>query len=344
MFSVVVSILALIASVVSVATCQFVKVKDGGPYLSLIAGWGGNSWDGSCSYDFWQYYSDGLEPDLEEDIALAAMAFGLIAACFGAILFSIVIASIFIFPKWMRFAVPSLAFVTTICQSMVFLLFASEPCTKDHADWNNDDWYNDDWHNDVYGKECYTSNGTFIYPNSYSRALDNTKSSKGLRGLQGVSVNFTSPTLSPTILPTSTPTYCYYLATVEPLSYAYSGTSGPGCSFSLGAVAALLAIALWFMCFVVMLFRRKSCNCNQCCCPDENNARSMNETLEQNNPADFQQIITEVNQSDGSKLTVTTFQPIFKEKITRTEVVHLDGSKSVKVTSERFETPLHDKK
>ena len=342
--------IALILSVISVTTCKFVKVKDG-PWVSLIAGWGHYKWGDSCDYSFWQEYSDGPEPNLEESIAYVTMSFGLIASCLGVIVLCFIVASIFVLPRWMRFLIPSLAFVTTICQSLTFLIFETEACTDEHESFYDDDWY--DWN----GKECYASNGTLLYSNTVVPFTEDETFYNNRRKLEEETNSPLSlsllPSPVPTSVPSSIPTYCYYYAYT---SLVYRGSSGPGCSFSMGAWTSVFATSLWLLCSIIMSFRRTACDCKGCCSPrlvqnrqnNPANVQQSNSTYTRGNipssssalmkyqPIDVQHTITEITRTDGSKVTVATYQPIFKAKTTTTEVIRLDGTKSVKTTHEEY--------
>lgn len=96
---------AFILSVVAVATCEFMKVKDG-DYFGL---WNHGKTDNDNSY---YYYSDGCTTDfshnpiydgldLEDSSTLAARAFGTIAAIVGGLIFLGSFVALFAYPRWL---------------------------------------------------------------------------------------------------------------------------------------------------------------------------------------------------------------------------------------------------
>ena len=155
----------------------------------------------------------------------------------------------------------------------------------------------------------------------------------------------------PTPVPSQMPSYCYDYGYEYPFPDIYYPTSGPGCELSLGAGVSIAAIILWFISGIVLLFRkprnRPIVKCCKPCAPCCDEATSYPGTYSSNisgatntENADIRMVVNEVANLDGSKRAVTSFEPGYKEKKTVVELIHLDGSSTVKTF---HETIVHNK-
>ena len=157
----------------------------------------------------------------------------------------------------------------------------------------------------------------------------------------------------------------------------YSGNYiGDGCKLSIGAALAITATILWLSCGILLLFQRPSskvvanrnacignlllfrrfcskvhARCNACCasgncCANSNDSHDplptpsvgVRPNLDLNYTSqDLKKVVKEIVNTDGSKMIVTTYEPIYKEKTVVTEYVNFDGTKVIKRTNEKYE-------
>ena len=138
--------------------------------------------------------------------------------------------------------------------------------------------------------------------------------------------------------------------------YNYSGNYiGDGCKLSIGAALAITASILWLICGILLLFRRPSgkalasrnaCCASGNCCANSNDSYDSLPTppvgvrpnLDLNySSQDLKRVVKEIVNTDGSKMIITTYEPIYKEKTVVTEYVNFDGTKVIKRTNEKYE-------
>ena len=151
---------------------------------------------------------------------------------------------------------------------------------------------------------------------------------------------------------------------------------GCGCKLSIGAAFAITASILWLSCGILLLFRRPSgkalASRNACCgnlllfrrlsgkvlegfnacCASGNCCASsivshdplptpsvgVRPNLDLNYTSqDLKKVVKEIINTDGSKMIITTYEPIYKVKTVVTEYVNFDGTKVIKRTNEKYE-------
>jgi len=318
--------------------------------------------------------------DLEDSSTLTARAFGTIAAIFGGFIALGSLVALFVYPRWLWIVLVVMAFLNTFFQSLVFVMYEGTLCTEefryDNYYWGWDDWY----YPQPYYEDCYKANGEYIYKDTYDefptttialRQSNNSTNSTNATNVPTASpiavpsnnTNLTSPvfapsespiaaTSMPTQVPSQMPSYCYGYATSVNVDMIYYPPSGPGCELSMGAQVAIAAIILWFISGVLLLFRKPKsrpivncCNAGtRTCCgepayADMSSSSNAGATNIGANP-DIQMVVHEVTNPDGSKRTVTSYEPTYKEKKTVVELVHPDGSSTVKTL---HETIVHNK-
>ena len=151
---------AMALSIASVTTCEFVRVRNNGPWIGLL-GYGipttihndddvyhnyGNSntqIQGECSVDYWDVYSSYdyndyyYAPDLEDGAGLTARIFGVVAALMGVMIFvsTIVMSTCSCSccaPNYMWRAIAISSFFNTIFQGLTFVIYANEACVDEH--------------------------------------------------------------------------------------------------------------------------------------------------------------------------------------------------------------------
>jgi len=252
-------------------------------------------------------------------------------------------------------------------------------CTEEfrYEQWGWDDWYYPHDYKDCYkanGESIYKDTHDEFPTSTYAlRQSNNGTNSTNATNVPTASpiavpsnnTNLTSPvfapsespvvaTSMPTQVPSHMPSYCFHYeyATAGNVDMIYYPPSGPGCELSIGAQVAIAAIILWFISGVILLFRkpksRPIVNCcnpgTQTCCgepayADMSNSSNAGATNIGANP-DIQMVVHEVTNPDGSKRMVTSYEPTYKEKKTVVELVHPDGSSTVKTL---HETIVHNK-
>ena len=374
---------AMVLSIITVVTCQFVKIKNG-PWIGL-SGLGMRTWyKGECTLDFWETYSDGdEEPNLEDDAGLTARVFGIFAALFGFIIFVFSIVSIFVYPRWMWFTISISTIVNCLFQGLTFTIYESEACVDSFYGYDSyyypPYYYNDDWYQ--FGEDCgysygYDTNGNSNNDNSNEHvdayeensnqrqlqpsdvtdipSLSPIVSNSTLTSTPSKSPSSLAPTLSTTSITTSMPTYCLRFKPNYDLVYVLK--SGGGCELAAGAGTAIAAMSLWLLCGIIMFFRKPTgmvlIDCKKpctTCCYSSRNAMMGTAIIGQSSVSnsanheigstanDYRKVVKEEVGADGSKYTVTSFEPIYKEKTTVEEIVLNDGSKIIKTTKETFE-------
>jgi len=123
----------------------------------------------------------------------------------------------------------------------------------------------------------------------------------------------------------------------------YYQNSGKGCEFSSGAVCAVIAMISWLVLGILFIFRKpfsrkeaiESFHCcvfSKCCKPSP--ATSLNDL--HSTVLNVNKIFKEEILADGTKNSITTYQPDLSEYRMTVEMVFPNGSKVTRNVEERF--------
>ena len=356
-----VNILAIAGSVLSifaVSTCRFMKIKNDSPWFGLL-GWGRHQWDDQCRVDF-QYWRCE-EYDLEDDFGLAARIFGIIAAVVGLTIAVWTIISISTFPRRMKVVLTTSSFSNVLFQGLVFLVYGGEVCQEEKLEYCPYDWYYDDYYNRycspyIYRKSNFTSDGSRNLQNEPSSlSPSSSPSSKVITSFVPSSIaseatmtptrQYSLPSMmphvmpAPTTAPTATPTFCVHYEYISYPEY----DNGKGCEFSLGAVCAVIAMISWLVLGILFIFRKSfsrketsknfhNCCSSKCCEPPPSTSlNGLHSTV-----LNINKVLKEEILSDGTKNSITTYQPDLSEYRMTVEIVYPNGSKVTRNVEERF--------
>ena len=346
------AIIGAVLSIVAVSTCQFMRIKNNGPWFGLL-GWGQT--DYQCRVEFQDWRCE--EYDLEDDFGLAARIFGIIAAVVGLTIAVWTIISIFLFPRWMKILLTTFSFSNVLFQGLVFLVYEGEVCQEEKLEYCPYNWYYDDYYNRycspyIYRKSNFTSDGSRNLqnePSSLSRS--SSPSSKVISSFVPSSIapeatltptrQYSLPSMmphvmpAPTTAPTTTPTFCVNYETITYTDYY--------CEFSSGAVCAVIAMISWLVLGILFIFRKSfsrketskifhSCCSSKCCEPPPSTSlNGLHSTV-----LNINKVLKEEILSDGTKNSITTYQPDLSEYRMTVEMVYPNGSKVVRNVEEMF--------
>jgi len=354
-YTILVNILAIISavlSIVAVSTCQFLKIKNDSPWFGLL-GWGRHQWDDQCSVDFQDWRCE--EYDLEDDFGLAARIFGVIAAVVGFTIAVWTIISIFFFPRWMKVFLTTFSFSNVLFQGLVFLVYGGEVCQEEKLEYCGYNWYYDDYYNQycspyIFRKSNFTSDGSRNLQNVPSTSSPSSPPSsipsKVITSFDPTPISQYSPPSmmphvmpAPTTAPTATPTFCVNYDIIAYPEY----DNGKGCEFSLGAICAVIAMISWLVLGILFIFRKSfsrkeatknfhNCWSSKCCEPSP--STSLNGL--HSSVLNINKVLKEEILSDGTKNSITTYQPDLSEYRMTIEMVYPNGSKVIRNVEERF--------